>query len=157
MFAAFQTGVMWRGASFGQVIDSTRLRSTGSLKTARNFGCLRSTPSIMTGEHSTMLQCLALVVVLGAGCTRANPARSCADGDCSDPNFPFCDVDGVLGDEPLTCVAASCTPNEVLGCREELALLQRERRWSRCDRVRRRCLRGWCGSSLSVHRTSLCS
>jgi hypothetical protein len=70
-----------------------------------------------------MLRVALLGLVAWLGCTKANPARSCADGDCSDPNFPFCDLDGVLGDEPLTCVAVSCTPNEVLGCRDELALV----------------------------------
>lgn len=65
---------------------------------------------------------LALVVAsLAAGCTKPNP-RSCLDGTCTDPAFPFCDVDGALEGQPNTCIAVECTPLEFAGCRGDLAI-----------------------------------
>jgi hypothetical protein len=55
-------------------------------------------------------------------CTRPNPAASCPDGVCSDPKYPFCDVDGVLDGEPHTCIAVSCTPMEFAACNGSAAL-----------------------------------
>lgn len=70
-----------------------------------------------------LLLCVVCVVSVGGsiGCTKPNPA-SCADGFCSDPALPFCDVDGSIGGVPDTCIAVECTPNEVTGCRDDRAL-----------------------------------
>lgn len=62
-----------------------------------------------------------LVAITAAGCTKPNP-RSCADGTCTDPAFPFCDVDGAFGGEPNECIAVTCTPMEVAGCRGDVAI-----------------------------------
>jgi hypothetical protein len=62
-----------------------------------------------------------LVALIITSCTRPNP-RSCADGICDDPTFPFCDVDGALEGIPLTCIAVSCTPGEVAACRGQEAI-----------------------------------
>ena len=57
------------------------------------------------------------MVVTWLGCgTKANPQLTCSDGTCSNPDFPFCDVDGVVGGEPNTCLAVSCTPGEFAAC-----------------------------------------
>lgn len=65
---------------------------------------------------------LVVVVVafaVGAfGCTKPNP-RSCADGLCSDPSRPFCDVDGALEGTPEVCVPVSCTQGEFIACRDD--------------------------------------
>lgn len=74
----------------------------------------------MSGDTLLMWRWL-FVACLVVACTKRNDAVDCSDGGCSDPNFPFCDVDGLFA-EPLTCVAATCTPGEILGCRGEQAL-----------------------------------
>ena len=56
-----------------------------------------------------------VVVALVAGCTRPNPA-SCRDGFCSDPAFPFCDVEGTLGGTPGQCLAVECEANAFIAC-----------------------------------------
>lgn len=56
------------------------------------------------------------------GCTVPNPA-SCADGACTDPALPFCDVGGEIAGQPNTCIAVSCTPGEVAACREDQAIV----------------------------------
>lgn len=68
-------------------------------------------------------QGLVVVALLGSviGCTSPNP-RSCADGTCTDPAFPFCDVDGTFGDTIDTCVAVMCVEGEVAACRGDFAL-----------------------------------
>lgn len=68
----------------------------------------------------------SIAVVMGmvaalVGCTKPNP-RSCADGSCSDPGFPFCDADGSLEGQPNICIAVDCTPNEVVACRGDDAV-----------------------------------
>lgn len=55
------------------------------------------------------------------GCTKPNP-RSCADGLCTDPAFPFCDTDGALQGEPEACIAVSCTPSDFVACRNDRAV-----------------------------------
>jgi hypothetical protein len=58
-----------------------------------------------------------VVVVLGlVACTKPNP-RSCADGTCTDPEFPFCDVGGELEGTPQTCIAVACDPGVLQSCR----------------------------------------
>lgn len=64
---------------------------------------------------------VGLVFGLVTGCTKPNP-RSCIDGTCTDPAFPFCDVDGTFGDTTDTCVAVDCRPGEVAACRDDLAI-----------------------------------
>ena len=54
--------------------------------------------------------------------TKANPAATCADGTCSDPAFPFCDVDGAVGGTANACIAVTCTAGEVAECRGSAAL-----------------------------------
>src|SRR5690242_14638562 len=52
-----------------------------------------------------------------AACAKPNPAAHCTDsGTCTDPSFPFCDVDGVIGGEPGTCIAVSCTAGQFAMC-----------------------------------------
>jgi hypothetical protein len=51
-----------------------------------------------------------------AACTKPNPAATCADGTCIDPNFPICDVDGSLTGDPGTCVSMGCTGGEFKSC-----------------------------------------
>lgn len=65
------------------------------------------------------LACGVLVAV--AACTSPNP-KSCLDGSCTDPRYPFCDENGAIADEPKTCVAVSCTAGEVLECRGDVAV-----------------------------------
>ena len=74
-------------------------------------------------EHRWMsLWRLGLVVaVLTGACTKPNP-QSCQDGTCTDPAFPFCDVDGALAGEDQTCIAVACTANEFVACRGDRAI-----------------------------------
>lgn len=64
---------------------------------------------------------LSLAVVVIVGCSAPNP-RSCADGACTDPSLPFCDVDGEIGGTEDTCIAVACTPNEHASCRGDIAV-----------------------------------
>ena len=64
---------------------------------------------------------MVLVVTSMLGCTVPNP-RSCADGRCTDPSFPFCDVDGALSGTPQTCLDVACTPDEHVSCRGDVAI-----------------------------------
>ncbi|MBL0212409.1 MAG: hypothetical protein IPQ07_00735 [Myxococcales bacterium] len=63
-----------------------------------------------------------LVIVGAVGCTSPNP-RSCRDGTCTDPAFPFCDVDGALAGSPETCLAVACNGGDVAGCRGDNAIV----------------------------------
>jgi hypothetical protein len=64
-----------------------------------------------------------MVLLLGVlGCTRPNP-RDCADGLCSDPAFPCCDVDGALEGEAKTCVAVACTAGDFRACRGDTSIV----------------------------------
>jgi hypothetical protein len=64
----------------------------------------------------------ALSLVISVACTKPNP-RSCADGVCSDPTLPFCDVDGSLQGIPETCIAVECTPGAFEACRGDQSLV----------------------------------
>ena len=58
-----------------------------------------------------------LFLALGPSCgTRSNPAATCADGVCSDPVFPFCDVTGEIGGAAGTCIAVTCDAGSIGGC-----------------------------------------
>ncbi len=59
---------------------------------------------------------VSVLVVLVMGCDpQANP-RSCIDGVCSDPEYPFCDVDGTFGGVEKECINAGCPPGEFERC-----------------------------------------
>jgi len=62
-----------------------------------------------------------VLVALSSACTKPNP-KSCQDGTCTDPAFPFCDVDGALTGEAETCIAIACTANEFVACRGDRAI-----------------------------------
>lgn len=55
------------------------------------------------------------------GCEASNP-RSCADGSCTDPAYPFCDADGQLEGNEKVCIAVDCTPGEFRACRGDAAI-----------------------------------
>lgn len=74
----------------------------------------------MSKEHGRMRLVLILGLVLGCGST-PNP-KSCVDHHCSDPDIPFCDVDGSIGGKPNTCIAVDCEPNAFEECRDQAAL-----------------------------------
>ena len=76
--------------------------------------------SFMTKAWPAWLVAGALIA---GGCTKANPAATCSDGTCSDPAFPFCDVDGSVGGEPGTCVAITCQAGANGGCQGSAALV----------------------------------
>lgn len=61
------------------------------------------------------------VLVALAACTSPNP-KSCLDGSCTDPRYPFCDENAVIADEPKTCIAVSCTAGEIAECRGDVAV-----------------------------------
>lgn len=63
-----------------------------------------------------------LALVGAVACTTPNPL-SCADGACTDPSLPFCDVDGAISGTPATCIAGDCSANEVQGCRGDTAVV----------------------------------
>jgi hypothetical protein len=77
--------------------------------------------------HRSTAQPLTLVVtgllaIAGAlGCTRPNPL-DCGDGTCTDPAYPFCDLDGALRGHPETCIAVSCVPGDFVSCRGDQML-----------------------------------
>lgn len=56
------------------------------------------------------------------GCTQSNPASKCTSGTCSDPAFPYCDVDGLFADAPGSCIAVTCVPGEVAMCHMDHAI-----------------------------------
>lgn len=63
---------------------------------------------------------LMLIGLVAAGCaTKKNPALTCSNGTCSDPQFPYCDVDGAIGGSPNTCLAATCSPGEFIACDQD--------------------------------------
>src|SRR5687768_2669914 len=63
--------------------------------------------------------CLISLVI--SSCTKPNP-KSCLDGSCGDPKFPFCDVDGSFGEDPGTCIAVTCEPAMFSMCRGDQAI-----------------------------------
>lgn len=77
--------------------------------------CLRATSLYVTSLYVTFASILA-------ACSVPNP-ESCADGSCTDPSRPFCDVDGAVAGEPNRCIAVECTPNEFEVCRGETAVI----------------------------------
>ena len=65
---------------------------------------------------TSRLACLGGLLLV-VGCTKSNPAAKCSsNGTCTDPNFPFCDVDGSIGGEAGTCIAVQCMPGSFGSC-----------------------------------------
>lgn len=62
----------------------------------------------------------AFLFVALVACTKSNPAKHCADGTCSDPSFPFCDVNGAVADEAGACISAACTADTFVECRDDV-------------------------------------
>ena len=76
---------------------------------------------VMSKEDGRMR--FVLVLVLAMGCsTKPNP-KSCLDNHCSDPELPFCDVDGSVGGEPNTCIAVDCMPGAFEKCERDKSLV----------------------------------
>lgn len=66
---------------------------------------------------------VSLLLLFGMGaCTRANPSATCADGTCRDPEYPFCDVNGVVSGTAGACVAVTCSAGEFAACEGNAAL-----------------------------------
>jgi len=65
----------------------------------------------------------AMAVALVTSCTQSNPAVSCAEGSCSDPAYPYCDMDGVVTGETGVCVAVTCEPGETIACAADEKIL----------------------------------
>lgn len=63
----------------------------------------------------------ALVILVIAACTRRNPL-ACPDGNCSDPDYPFCDTDGSIAGLANACIAVDCTPMQFIACRGTTSL-----------------------------------
>jgi hypothetical protein len=60
---------------------------------------------------------LAFTLLVWSGCsTKKNPALVCDNGQCSDPHFPYCDLDGVIGGDPNTCIAVECAAGAFGAC-----------------------------------------
>lgn len=67
--------------------------------------------------------CLFVGLSVAAGCgTKANPAATCMQGTCIDPDFPYCDLDGSIGGTPGACIAVTCTAGEFSKCSGDNAL-----------------------------------
>lgn len=64
-----------------------------------------------------------LTWVLVAACTKHNPSATCPNGTCSDPRYPYCDKDGVIGGVPGDCIQVTCNPGDVGGCDQGQALV----------------------------------
>jgi hypothetical protein len=65
----------------------------------------------------------ATVAALFAACGTKRNEERCLEGLCSDPDLPFCDIDGTIGGEPNACIAVNCTPGEFASCRDDRALM----------------------------------
>jgi hypothetical protein len=77
----------------------------------------------MHREHDGMKFVLvATVVAFCAACGTKRNEERCLEGLCSDPDLPFCDVDGTISGEPNACIAVDCMPGEVASCRDDRAL-----------------------------------
>lgn len=70
------------------------------------------------------MRSLLLLAALAACGTRSNPLYCGDNGTCSDPERPFCDVDGTIGGQgPFSCIAVDCTPGELIACRDDVAVM----------------------------------
>ena len=75
----------------------------------------------MADDPRMRIGLLGVVASVLAACTVPNP-KSCADGSCTDPRYPFCDVDGAIAGSPLTCIAVTCDPGQFATCRGDTAI-----------------------------------
>lgn len=64
-----------------------------------------------------------ILIVAIVGCTTSPNPRSCLDGKCEDPAYPFCDFDGDIAGIPTACIAVSCTPGASDACRGDRAVI----------------------------------
>jgi len=76
--------------------------------------------------RTTMVRWASSLVLIAA-CGFPRPAdvvdpRSCVDGICTDPSYPFCDEGGEISGAAKTCVAVSCIPGEFAACHGDLEL-----------------------------------
>ncbi len=62
-----------------------------------------------------------LVIVASIGCGSSPNPESCLDGSCTDPRFPYCDVEGFF-EQPGTCIEVVCAAGEFKECREDRAI-----------------------------------
>jgi hypothetical protein len=69
-----------------------------------------------------MVRLIVVASMAFLGCTRSNPNATCATGECMDPAYPYCDVDGAVFGTPGACISVSCTPGEILKCVGDNAL-----------------------------------
>lgn len=67
-----------------------------------------------------LLWAVALAAV--GACTTPNTTKACSEGSCLNPEFPYCDTEGVISGEPGTCIAVTCTPGEIETCLGDDAL-----------------------------------
>jgi hypothetical protein len=51
-----------------------------------------------------------------SACTKANPAATCTQSTCTDPAYPYCDVDGSIDGTPGACIAVTCTAGAFGSC-----------------------------------------
>jgi hypothetical protein len=72
-------------------------------------------------QSALMLRLGVLVALLCCACSEPNP-KSCLDGTCTDPAFPFCDVDGAVHGVAGECIAVSCIAGELAACRTDQAI-----------------------------------
>jgi hypothetical protein len=60
---------------------------------------------------------IVLAITFAACATKQNPAATCTDnGMCSDPAFPYCDVDGSVAGQPGACIAVQCAASSFGTC-----------------------------------------
>src|SRR5690349_13208705 len=79
-------------------------------------------PSLGYGLLMNANWALGLLLVGGVACTSPNSSKACSSGTCSNPDFPYCDAEGVISGEPGTCIAVTCTPGAVETCLDDDAL-----------------------------------
>jgi len=81
------------------------------------------TPTRRISYHRSMTRLAVVAIVVGVSlqCTKPNPLN-CADGTCSDPNYPFCDSTAQFQGNVFTCIAVQCTPDAFVACRADQAL-----------------------------------
>ena len=64
--------------------------------------------------------CLLGVVVAGSGCTKSQGAKCTADSECTNPAYPFCDMNGEFpasgGDKNVCTIVPPDCPVERCGC-----------------------------------------
>lgn len=71
-----------------------------------------------------MLKFVVIIGFIATACaTKKNPALMCPGGQCSDPRFPYCDVDGTVGGTPNACLAVSCTAGGFIACDQDNAIV----------------------------------